>query len=133
MESYNQNSSALFTTDLTTGETDLELINDYRGADAASTVGYKLSSSDTVRVDNTEKEIEYTIYKNEYDSFNILPQTSGGFVKYVFVSDCVEDTALQVIIDPNTSGVERTATINLEYFKDGVSSLITYLFVQQDV
>jgi hypothetical protein len=121
-----------FTTDLTTGETDLELINDYRGTDAASTVGYKLSSSDFIRVDNTEKEIEYTIYKNEYDSFNILPQTSGGFVKYVSVSDCVEDTALQVIIDPNTSGVERTGTINLEYFKDGVSSLITYLFVQQD-
>jgi hypothetical protein len=121
-----------FTTDLTTGETDLELINDYRGADAVSTVGYKLSSSDIVRVDNTGKEVEYTIYKNEYDSFNILPQTSGGFVKYVSVSDCVEDTALQVIIDPNTSGVERTGTINLQYFKNGVSVLTTYLYVTQD-
>ena len=121
-----------FTTDLTTGETDLELINDYRGADAASTVGYKLSSSDTVRVDNTEKEIEYTIYKNEYDSFNILPQTVGGFVKYVSVSDLVNDTALQVIIDPNTSGVQRTGTINLQYFKNGTSVLTTYLFVLQD-
>jgi hypothetical protein len=121
-----------FTTDLTTGETDLELINDYRGADAASTVGYRFSSSDTVRVDNTEKEIEYTIYKNEYDSFNILPQTSGGFVKYVSVSDCVEDTSLQVIIDPNTTAAERTGTVNLEYFKNGTSVLTTYLFVLQD-
>jgi len=121
-----------FTTDLTTGETDLELINDYRGADAASTVGYKLSSSDSIRVDNTTKEIEYTIYKNEYDKFNILPQTSGGFVKYVSASNLVDDTALQVIIDPNTSGVQRTGTINLQYFKNGTSVLTTYLFVLQD-
>jgi hypothetical protein len=119
-----------FTTDLTTGETDLELINDYRGADAASTVGYKLSSSDFIRVDNTTKEVEYTIYKNEYDSFNILSSTS--FLKYVAASNLVDDTALQVIIDPNTSGVERTGTINLQYFKNGTSVLTTYLFVLQD-
>ena len=121
-----------FTTDLTTGETDLELINDYRGADAASTVGYKLSSSDQIRVDNTEKEIEYAIYKNEYDSFNILPQDSAGFVKYVSVSDCIEDTMLQVIIDNNITGVERVGRINLEYFKNGTSVLTTFLIVQQD-
>ena len=121
-----------FTTDLTTGETDLELINDYRGADAASTVGYKFSSSDNIKVDNLGCEVEYTIYKNEYDSFNILPQTSGGFVKYVSVSDCVEDTLLSVIIDPNTTATERTAAVFLEYFKDGISVLTTYLFVQQD-
>ena len=122
-----------FTTDLTTGETDLELLNDYRTADAATTVGYRFSSSDVIRVDNTEKEVEYLIYKNEYDSFNILPQDPAGFVKYVDVSDCVEDTALTAIIDPNTSGVERTGSIGLEYFQNGVSVLTTFLIVRQDV
>ena len=122
-----------FTTDLTTGETDLELLNDYRTADAATTVGYRFSSSDVIRVDNTEKEVEYLIYKNEYDSFNILPQDPAGFVKYVDVTDCVEDTALTAIIDPNTSGVERTGSIGLEYFQNGVSVLTTFLIVRQDV
>lgn len=122
-----------FTTDLTTGETDLELLNDYRTADAATTVGYRFSSSDVIRVDNTEKEVEYLIYKNEYDSFNILPQDPAGFVKYVDVTDCVEDTALTVIIDPNTTGVERTGSIGLEYFQNGVSVLTTFLIVRQDV
>jgi hypothetical protein len=83
--------------------------------------------------DNTEKEVEYLIYKNEYDSFNILPQDPAGFVKYVDVSDCVEDTALTAIIDPNTSGVERTGSIGLEYFQNGVSVLTTFLIVRQDV
>jgi hypothetical protein len=122
-----------FTTDLTTGETDLELLNDYRTADAATTVGYRFSSSDVIRVDNTEKEVEYLIYKNEYDSFNILPQDPAGFVKYVDVTDCVEDTALTAIIEPNTSGVERTGSIGLEYFQNGVSVLTTFLIVRQDV
>ena len=121
-----------FTTDLTTGETDFELLNDYRGANAASTIGYRFSSSDDVRTDNTEQTFDYLIYKNEYDSFNILPQDPTGFVKYVDVTDCVEDTALEVIIDPNTTGLERTGTIGLEYFQNGVSVLTTYLFVLQD-
>jgi hypothetical protein len=120
-----------FTSDLTTGETDFELINDYRGADAASTIGYKFSSSDTIMVDNTAKEVEYVIYLNEYDSFDILPDTGTVFVRWSDSTDNIADTNLLVTVDANATGLDRNETIGIEYFKNGVSVLTIYLNVLQ--
>jgi hypothetical protein len=120
-----------FTSDLTTGETDFELINDYRGADAASTIGYKFSSSDTIMVDNTAKEVEYVIYLNEYDSFDILPDTGTVFVRWSDSTDNIADTNLLVTVDANATAVDRNETIGIEYFKNGVSVLTIYLNVLQ--
>jgi len=120
-----------FTSDLTTGETDFELINDYRGADAASTVGYKFSSSDAIMVDNTAKSVDYVIYLNEYDSFDILPDTGNVFVRWSDSTDNIADTNLLVTVDANATAVDRNETIGIEYFKNGVSVLTTYLNVLQ--
>jgi hypothetical protein len=120
-----------FTSDLTTGETDFELINDYRGADAASTVGYKFSSSDAIMVDNTAKSVDYVIYLNEYDSFDILPDTGNVFVRWSDSTDNIADTNLLVTVDANATGLDRNETIGIEYFKNGVSVLTTYLNVLQ--
>jgi hypothetical protein len=120
-----------FTSDLTTGETDFELLNDYRGADAASTVGYKFSSSDTIMVDNTAKNIDYVIYLNEYDSFDILPDTGNVFVRWSDSTDNIADTNLLVTVDANATAVDRNETIGIEYFKNGVSVLTIYLNVLQ--
>lgn len=59
------------TTDLTTGEASLELITDYRGLNAASSVGYRFASYDNVQVDNTAQVLEEVIYLNDYDSFSL--------------------------------------------------------------
>jgi len=120
-----------YTADLTTGETDLELINDYRGADAAMTVGYRFSSSDVIMVDNTAKDVEYLIYLNEYDSFNILEDTGATFIRWGDSTDNITDTNLLVTIDANASGFDRNNVIPIEYFKNGVSVLTTYLNVLQ--
>ncbi len=120
-----------FTSDLTTGETDFELINDYRNADAASTVGYKFSSSDAIMVDNTAKNVDYVIYLNEYDSFDILPDTGNVFVRWSDSTYNIADTNLLVTVDANATGLDRNETIGIEYFKNGVSVLITYLNVLQ--
>ena len=120
-----------FTSDLTTGETDFELINDYRGADAASTVGYKFSSSDVIMVDNTAKSVDYVIYLNEYDSFDILPDTGNVFVRWSDSTDNIADTNLLVTVDANATAVDRNETIGIEYFKNGISVLTTYLNVLQ--
>jgi hypothetical protein len=120
-----------FTADITSGETDLELINDYRNADAALTVGYRFSSSDVIMVDNTAKDVEYVIYLNEYDSFNILPDTGTVFVRWSDSTDNIQDANLLVTIDANASGLDRTEAIGVEYFRNGVSVLTTYLNVLQ--
>jgi len=120
-----------YTTDLTTSETSFELINDYRGADASSTVGYKFSSSDVIAVDNTVKEFPYTIYLNEYDSFNILDDSASLFVRWADSINNINDIQIMVSIQENTTGLDRSEAIPLEYYKDGVLALTTYLNILQ--
>ena len=81
-------------------------------------------------VDNTAKDVDYVIYLNEYDSFNILPST----VMYVRWSDTtgnIADKNLLVTIDANATALDRNATIGIEYFKNGISVLTIYLNVLQ--
>ena len=72
-----------FTTDLTTGETDLELLTDYRGVDAASSVGYRYGSFETIYTDNKELIIDIELYLNDYDYFEVKGKSSLITIKSV--------------------------------------------------
>ena len=65
-----------FTTDLTTGETDFELLTDYRGVNAASTIGYRFADMETVQTDRLALVFDQEIYLNDYESFSIKAPTS---------------------------------------------------------
>ena len=112
------------TIDLTTGEANLELITDYRGINAASSVGYRYASYDTVQVDRTAQVVDEVIYLNDYDSFSL--KGAENFLIYTPTLDNVNDITLTVTI-PANSGADRTDRIGIEYYIAGVLQKTEYI------
>jgi hypothetical protein len=117
-----------FTTDLTTGETDLELLTDYRGVDAASTIGYRFGSFETIDTDNKELTIDVEIYLNDYDYFEVKGKTS--FITCTLSGNNKNDILLPVTITQNTTGVDRSGTIQLVYYR-GTTQKDEFIIVTQ--
>ena len=103
-----------FTTDLTTGETDLELLTDYRGVDAASTVGYKFASLENIQTNNKELIVNIELYLNDYDYFEVKGKTA--FITCTLSGNNRNDITLPVTITENTTGVDRYGSIELVYY-----------------
>jgi len=118
-----------FTSDLTTGETDFELLTDYRGVNAASTVGYRFADMETVQTDKDALVFEQEIYLNDYDSFNI--KSPIAFLSYSPSSNNKTDVNLTVTVPANTTGIDRTDVIILEYKKNGATAKTEYITVIQ--
>ena len=118
------------TTDLTTGEANLELLTDYRGVNAASSVGYKFASTNDIIVDNTGQTVDIVIYKNDYDYFGV--KASTNFLSYP-TSGTFEynDLSLTVTIPANSTGNVRYDTIGIEYYTGGVLQLTEYIITTQ--
>jgi hypothetical protein len=104
------------TTDLTSGEVNLELLNDFRVIDGSPLLRY--SDKTALSVDNTAQVVQFLIYKINYDTFDTV--TSGGFLSYPITADNDADIVLDVTIPANTSGIEREDSIALQYYKNGV-------------
>jgi hypothetical protein len=117
------------TTDLTTGEANLELITDYRGINAASSVGYRYASYDVFQVDNTAQVVEEVIYLNDYDSFSL--KGAENYLVYTPTLDNVNDITLTVTIPANASGVDRTDRIGIEYYIDSILQKTEYINILQ--
>jgi hypothetical protein len=115
------------TTDLTTGEVDLELINDFRDI-TQNTTYLRYSNIQTLQVDNTAQEVQYIIYKNNYDTFDV--KLSTDFLSYTLSTDNDADILLDVTIPANATAADRLDAVFLEYFKDGVSTIITLPVLQ---
>lgn len=118
-----------FTTDLTTGETDLELLTDYRGVNAASTVGYRFSSMQNIQTDKEALTFDLEIYLNDYDSFNV--KASTGFLVYTDTSNNKNDISLTVTVPANTTGLDRDELITIQYKIAGATVKLEYIIVTQ--
>jgi len=105
---------------LSTGEVDFELLNDFREIQNENADRY--SNLPILIIDNTEQIVDYIIYIGNYDSFDVKVPTD--FLSYTTSTDNTNDINLQVTIPENTTGVERLDSVVLEYFKDGVSTNI---------
>ena len=117
-----------FTTDLTTGETDLELLTDYRGVDAASTIGYRFSSMQNIQTDKEELIFDLELYLNDYDSYDV--KGTIGFLSYTASTNNKNDILLNITVPENTTGVDRSTYITLEY-KIGAELKEEYIIVEQ--
>lgn len=119
-----------FTTDLTTGEATFELITDYRGINAASTVGYRYADSMDIDIDNTNQDFKVTIYKNDYDYFGI--KGAETFLNYTPPAlNNYDDYILDVNVPDNTSGLDRNDRIGIDYYKKGIFQVTEYIYVNQ--
>ena len=118
-----------FTTDLTTGETDLELLTDYRGVNAASTVGYRFADMDIIQTDKEELIFDLEIYLNDYDTFDV--KGSSGFLVYSDPSNNISDITLTVTVPENTTGLDRTELITIQYKIAGATAKLENIIVTQ--
>lgn len=118
-----------FTTDLTTGETDLELLTDYRGVNAASSVGYRFASMEEIQTDKEALVFDVEIYLNDYDFFNIKAPTS--FLSYTHTSNNKTDALLTVTVPVNSTGLDRNDLIILEYKINGATVNTENIIVTQ--
>jgi hypothetical protein len=115
------------TTDLTTGDVNLELINDFRDV-TQNTTYLRYSNIQTLQVDNTAQEVQYIIYRNDYDTFDV--KLSTDFLSYTLSTDNDTDILLDVTIPANTTAADRLDFVIMEYFKGGVSTIITLPVLQ---
>jgi hypothetical protein len=109
------------TTDLTTGEVELELLNDFRDI-TQDTTYFRFSNITGLTVDNTAQKVQFIIYKNNYNTFDV--KSSTGFLTYTTSTDNDADILLDVTIPVNTTAVDRSDAILLEYFIEGVKTNI---------
>ena len=114
------------TIDLTSGEVNLELLNDFRVIDGSPLLRY--SNMTALSVNNTAQVVQFLIYKINYDTFDTV--TSGGFLSYPITTDNDADIVLDVTIPANTSGIERDDSIALQYYKNGVLTEIKIDVIQ---
>jgi len=103
-----------FTTDLTSGETSFELINDYRTLGYDS-VGYRYANIELLNVDNTAQEFQLDLFLGMFKQFTI--NSLSGFISSPTSGVKTEDTSMIVTIAANATAAERTANISLK-FKD---------------
>ena len=118
-----------FTTDLTTGETDLELLTDYRGVNAANSVGYRFADMDIIQTDKEALTFDLEIYLNDYDSFDV--KGSSGFLVYSDPSNNKNDITLTVTVPENTTGLDRTELITIQYKIAGATAKLEDIIVTQ--
>jgi len=109
------------TTDLTTGEVELELLNDFRDI-LQNTTYLRFSNIPFLQVDNTAQVVQFIIYKNNYDTFDI--KLSTDFLSYPLTTDNDADILLEVTIPVNATAADRNDIVILEYFENGVGTII---------
>jgi len=119
------------TIDLTSGETNLELITDYRGINAAASVGYKYATFYDIVVDKENQDIETNIFLNDYDYFILKGPQS--FVSYpVTTLPEYSDQLLTISIPENLTGVERFDAVEIEYYTNGVLQNTNFIPIKQN-
>ena len=103
-----------FTSDLTSGETSFELINDYRVL-GFNSVGYRYSNIELLNIDNTAQEVQIDLFKGMFKQFQI--KALSGWLSSPTVGIKYEDTSMIVTIAANGTAAERTDVVGI-VFKD---------------
>jgi hypothetical protein len=95
------------TTDLTSGETTLELLTDYRSGEVP--IGNRFAFEPFYEVDNTAQTIEVLLLRNVSPIIS-LQASLYGWIDYI-PTDYYNDTTIRVDISQNTTGSQRIGYI----------------------
>ena len=110
------------TVDLTTKETTFELLSDFRQFTDLN-LGLRNSNISFLQLDNTEQEVELQIFLNDSDYWQA--KTATGFLTGAYFKDKTYlDGILNVSVPENTTGVERSGNVVIEYYKDDIGKSI---------
>jgi len=87
-----------------------------------NTTYLRFSNIPFLQVDNTAQVVQFIIYKNNYDTFDI--KLSTDFLSYPLTTDNDADILLEVTIPVNATAADRNDIVILEYFENGVGTII---------
>ena len=113
------------TPELTTGETSFELILDNSEAQQENSVLGRLSNIQTMTLDNTAQEIELQIFLKDFDLWRSKVAVGYLFGTYTSGGNQYKDGLLNVAVPANTTGVNRTDNVLIEYYKGAASTIIS--------
>jgi len=102
-----------FTTDLTNGEANFELINDYRAL-GFSSIGYRYANLEMVNIDNTAQEFQIDVYKGLF-KYIVVTASPTGFATWLGSGLQEDDFSLDVSITANATGLERTKDFEIKF------------------
>ena len=111
------------TVDLTTKETTFELLSDFRQFTDAN-VGLRNTNIESLVINNTAQEIEIQVYLNDSDLWRSKAAVGYLFGTYTSGGNVYKDGLLNVSVPANTTGVNRTDNVLIEYYKGAVSTTI---------
>jgi hypothetical protein len=109
-----------FTTDLTTGEVDFELISDFRQIASNGTDKFALKS--LFNIDNTVQDLEVTILKLNAEKFDVKYSPTSYLNR-----DNYADGTFIVPIDANTTGYIVYKQIEITYYNPGLKQYINII------
>lgn len=110
------------TVDLITKETTFELLSDFRQFTDLN-LGLRNSNIENLVLNNTEQEVELQIFLNDSDYWQA--KTATGFLTGTYFKDkTYQDGILDVSVPENTTGVDRSGTVVIEYYKDDIGKSI---------
>ena len=109
-----------FTTDLTTGEVDFELISDFRVV--SNSVGGRFAIKDLFTINNTAQDLEVTILKLNSEKYDV--EYSG--TSYESLDNYADGTFI-VPIDSNTTGDVAYKQIEITYHNPDVKQYINII------
>jgi hypothetical protein len=96
---------------------------------AASTIGYRFASMENIQTDKEALVFDTEIYLNDYDNFGV--KGTIGFLSYSSSINNKSDINLTVTVPANTTGLDRSTFITLEYKLNGAIAKEEYITVLQ--
>lgn len=115
------------TTDLTSGETTMELLTDYRVGEVP--IGNRYSLESFYQVDNTSQTIEAMLLLSDWEKI-ILETPDEGWISYTLGTKFDNET-INVSISANATGSERIGYIKGKWaLNDGTSETIQIPIIQ---
>lgn len=109
-----------FTTDLTTGEVDFELISDFREVPSATNVGGRFALKQLFNIDNTAQDLEITILKLNSEKYKVTYNDT-------IYDDNFADGTFIIPIEANTSGDSVVKQIQIDYYNPRYSQYINVI------
>jgi hypothetical protein len=84
----------------------------------------RLTNIQTMTLDNTAQSIELQVFLKDFDLWRSKVATGYLVGTYTSGGNVYEDGLLNVSVPANTTGVNRTDNVLLEYFQGAVSTTI---------
>jgi hypothetical protein len=121
------------TTDITTGESNLELLTDFRpnaGSFIQSNIGYRMANIDSIVVPKDAFALNIVAFIDQFDEFDYLA-SPNGLLSYTLKTGVTANDDFNVTMPANTTGLERTDAVALKYYLGG-EEYYYYIYITQE-